>query len=374
MLHSFAIAAKRNSGRKGGRVAERMVTGRRAFLAAAGAAALGMRTARAAAPVTELLRLDRNESPLGPGPRVRALLADAGALAGRYPDASGEPVRRALAAHHGVPAECVVPTCGSVEGIELALRELLREGERVATPAPVFQLVPPLAGQAGGVVVPVPVRADGAPDLDALLAVPRARVLFVVNPHNPTGGACARAELERLVARRPAGCCVVVDEAYLAYGGGEAASVLALAARTPDLVVLRTFSKAHGLAGLRIGYAVAEPSLAARLARLRLRNGVGLPAETVVPAALADTGHLARVTDLNARARDVMTQGLARLGWRPFGSRANFVLADVPRAAEVEARLASRGILVHRPADRPDSLRVTTGTLAQVRRFLDALK
>lgn len=332
---------------------------RRAVLAGA----LGLGAATAAWPGGEPLYLDRNENPLGPGPRVRALLAGAGATAGRYPEPAGDPVRRALARHHGLPGDCLVPTCGSVEAIEIAFRELVREGDRVATLAPVFQLVPPLAGQVGGVVVPVGSLGD--------LSRARARVIFVANPHNPTGALASRAKIEALIAP---GVTLIVDEAYLPYAD-ESQSLMPRVGQIPDLIVLRTLSKAHGLAGLRVGYAAAAPALAARLARHRLRNGVGALAELAVPAALADTAHLRRVIALNARARALLTRGFEGFGWRVSASEANFVLAEVgARAAALEQALAARGVLVHRPADRPDCLRVTTGTLPQMDRLLGEMK
>jgi len=337
-------------------------------------AALGVAVrAQTVAPAGEL-RLDRNESPLGPGPRVRAVLAGAAAWAGRYPDAGAEPVRRAIAAHHALAPECVVPACGSIEALELALRELVREGERLAAAAPLFHMLPALAGRVGAQLVPVPVTAGGAPDL-AALAHAGARAVLVVNPHNPTGGAVTRGALEQLAGALSPGTALIVDEAYLPYGGGEADSALPLVPRFPGLVVLRTLSKAHGLAGLRIGYAISQPALAARLARHRLEDGVGTAAQQVVAEALADRAHVERVVALNARARDALASGLTRRGLRCWPSRANFVLAEAgPQADALERRLTACRIRVHRPPDLPGALRITTGTLDDVERVLRSLE
>jgi histidinol-phosphate aminotransferase len=321
-----------------------------------------------------LARMDRNESPLGPSPHARRALAALGGDAGRYPDAAAAPVRAALARHLGVPEASVVPTCGSLEAIRVVLRAVVREGNRVVVGRPTFHWMPQLIADALAEPWPVALDAAGRHDpealADAAAATRAATLVYLANPHNPTGSALPVGRIERLAASLPDRATLLVDEAYIEYAAAEGyASCVGLVTKHPRLVVLRTLSKAHGLAGLRVGCAVAPGPLARELARHRLSYGVSMAAERVVPEALADAGHVARAVETNRRVRNRLAADLAALGYRVYPSVASFVLcdlgADASRAVE---RLAGAGVLVHRPPDLPSCVRISVGSPADCAR------
>lgn len=324
--------------------------------------------------VRDAVKLASNENPLGPSPAARDAAERVLAGVHRYPDGSSFRLRRALSAFLGVDESAILLGNGSNEIlVNLALAALAPGLEAVFADPP-FVVYPHAAALAGARGVPVPLK-DGAHDLDAMARAvgPRTRLVFVCNPHNPTGTHRPLSCVETFLDRVPPETLVVLDEAYVEYVEDPAdRRALDLLPRRPNLVVLRTFSKVYGLAGLRVGYGIAHPALAAAYDRVRQPFHLNAAAQAAAEAALWDTDHLRRVLDLNHRMRARIEEGLTRLGLSWLPSRANFVWFRVEGAPRVYEALLRRGVVV-RPVG-PDALRVTTGTEEETDRFLDELE
>jgi histidinol-phosphate aminotransferase len=345
----------------------------------AAAAAGALHTVRVDAGAPAPVPLLANENPYGPSEAARRAIAAAIPLANRYSgDGAGgtEELKRLIAEREGLAPECVVLGAGSSEVLFMAA---LAFGGEIVTADPTFGLLRLYAERAGATVHRVPLDAKMAHDLEAM----RARVtsttslVYVCNPNNPTGtllpGATVRAFCEEVSPR----AAVLVDEAYVEYVDPKTdASAVELVRKGANVVVARTFSKIYGLAGLRIGYALARPDLAARLADRRVGN-VGKLAYEAALASLRDREFVATSRARNAAARAFTVDALAKLGIRCPESHGNFVYANVgARNRHVPVALAERGLLLTwngRPLGG-DWMRVTIGTDAEMRRFAAALK
>ncbi len=335
--------------------------------------------------ITDSIKLASNENPLGPGPRARAALATAVAKVGLYPDGGGHELRSRLAERHGVDVGQVTLGNGSNDVLVL-LAEAFLTADVEAVYSEFAFAVYPIAVQACGATARV-ARARSAEDAQPLghdpsaiaAAIgPKTRLLFLANPNNPTGTWMDEAALDALLKAVPPHVIVVLDEAYHEYSAG-----LGVPDGTrwlgshPNLVVTRTFSKAYGLAGLRVGYALSHPDLAEILNRVRQPFNVSVPALAAAAAALDDREHLEATRALNRTGIDRLRDGLARLGVRAPESAGNFILADLDRpAAPVHEILLRQGVIA-RPVSNyglPDHLRISTGTAAQNERLLAAME
>ncbi len=335
--------------------------------------------------ITDSIKLASNENPLGPGPRARAALATAVAKVGLYPDGGGHELRSRLAKRHGVEIGQVTLGNGSIDVLVL-LAEAFLTADVEAVYSEFAFAVYPIAVQACGATARV-ARALSADDLhplghdpSAILAAigPKTRLLYLANPNNPTGTWMDEAALDSLLKAVPPEVIIVLDEAYHEYSAG-----LGVPDGTrwlehhPNLVVTRTFSKAYGLAGLRVGYALSHPDLADVLNRVRQPFNVSLPALAAAAAALEDREHLDATVALNRTGIGRLRQGLARLGVRAPESAGNFVLADLGRpAAAVNEFLLRQGVIA-RPVGNyglPNHLRISTGTAPQNERLLAAME
>lgn len=334
--------------------------------------------------ISDSIKLASNENPLGPGPRARAALATAVANVGRYPDGSGHDLRSRLARRHGVEPDQVTLGNGSNDVLVLLTQAFLTAGIEAVYSEYAFAVYP-IAVQASGARARVAMArpADDAQPLGhdprALLAAigPKARLLFLANPNNPTGTWLDEAALEALLRAVPPEVIVVLDEAYHEYSASLGVpDGTRWLARYPNLVVTRTFSKAFGLAGLRVGYALSHPDLADILNRVRQPFNVSGPALAAAAAALDDREHLETTVALNRAGIGQLRDGLARLGIRAPASAGNFVLADLRRpAAAVHEDLLRQGVIA-RPVGNyglPHHLRISTGTAAQNERLLAAM-
>lgn len=338
---------------------------------------------RAAGPAG-LLELGSNENPYGPAPGVRAAAERALAAAHVYPDPYGGDLKRALAARHGVEVAQLVLGNGSHELLMQLGQVFAGPGTEVVFPQYGFAVFAIAAAAAGADAIVVPaLPADAAMprghDVDALAAAvtPRTRLLYLANPNNPTGTWVAAGAMARFLDAVPDDVVVVVDEAYAEIADApEYASALPLLATHRNLVVTRTFSKAYALAGLRVGYAVADAEVAAVLERVRESFNVNAVALAAAEAALADDAHLQATTRENARQRERLAAALRERGWRVGPSQANFLLVEFgPRTAEVEAGLLRQGV-VPRPMGGyglPQCLRISVGDAVGNRRLLAAL-
>ena len=272
-----------------------------------------------------IVKLDGNENPYGPAPRALEALAG-GYAAHRYPDPEQRRLREALAARHGVPPECIVAGAGADEIIDLVFRIFIDTGDRVVIASPTFGMYAFGAEVAGAQLVDVPRRADWSADLDALAAACEgAKAVFLPSPNNPTGGLLPRGAADRL---RASGAIVVIDEAYVEFASGRegghsgSPSLVGDAAREggAPLIVLRTFSKWAGLAGLRVGYGVMPASVASLLMACKQPYGVSTAAEAAALASLEDALLLDERACEIAGERDRLAGGVA--GGRLAGARA----------------------------------------------------
>ena len=342
----------------------------RAAVAALPAYVPGARPAEGA----KLWKLSSNENPYPPLPSVLEAITRAAEETNRYPDMYATELVEALAAHVGVPADQVVVGNGSVAVLGHVLQAVVEHGDEVVFPWRSFEAYPIVVAVAGGIAVTVPVRADGRLDLPAMAAAvtPRTRVVMVCTPNNPTGPVVHADELEELLAAVPRDVLVIVDEAYLEFvRDPQAPEGVDLLRRHPNVVLLRTLSKAYGLAGLRVGYAVAEPRLAAGIRAVSTPFGVNHVAQRAALASLEPVAQdeLRQRVEALVAERQRVTAALREQGWDLPETHANFVWfplgeETVARAAEATAA----GVLVRPFAG--DGLRVSIGEVEANDAFL----
>jgi histidinol-phosphate aminotransferase len=364
----------------------RRLLSRRQFasrLAAAGTAAtLGARRAESSLPAgapADAIQLNSNENPYGPSPRALEALTRAQAGAARYPDAAERRLYEAIAAAHGVAPEQVVLGCGSGEVLQMADMAFLRPGRTVVACEPTFEAVLGYARVTGAEAIKVPLTADFRHDLPRMLGAcdERTGLVYVCNPNNPTGTLVGRDELALFLERVPKTAMVLVDEAYHHFVDDKAyASAFEWLPRQPNLLVVRTFSKVHGLAGLRLGYGVGSRETAAAIRAHAAFDNANAAALAAALASLEDEEHVARQRALNRDARDWLCRELDKGKLAYIPSHANFVMIDVGRdVGPVIEAFRGRDILVGRRfPSLPRWLRVSIGTPAEMRAFMDALR
>ncbi len=327
----------------------------RQFGAAAGATAFLPSFVESAASAVDshgrLVRLDRNESAQGPCEKAKAAFREAITEANRYPGADVENLCAAVATHNRVQPENITLGCGATELLRMAADAFLGPGKSLVMASPTFETIALAARLQGAEVRSIPLTRLYAHDLDAMLARTdrTTGLLYICNPNNPTGTLTPKADLEALLSKLPPGVLVLIDEAYHDYVAPSDAysSWTTRAADNPQLMVTRTFSKAHGLAGLRAGYAVSSVETAKRLAARRLPIAVNVVAARVALAALSDPDYVKKIALLNSNHRqEFYNQANARM-LRSLDSQTNFVLLAAGRPGkEVAQLLRSRDVLV----------------------------
>lgn len=324
-----------------------------------------------------IVKLASNENPLGVGEKTRAAMYAALADIARYPDGNGFELKDALRRRYGVELNQIVLGNGSNDILEMVAGALLGP-EREAVFAQHAFAVYPLATQAAGARgIEVPAKNFGH-DLDAMLAAitPATRVVFIANPNNPTGTFVPGHALEAFLARVPEHVLVVLDEAYTEYlAPDQRYDAVAWIARFPNLLVSRTFSKAYGLAGLRVGYGLGSPEVIDLLNRVRQPFNVCSVGLAAAAAALFDDEFLQRSYELNRDGMKQLTDGFQRLGLDWIPSAGNFVTFKVGDGADVNLRLLRQGVIVRPIAayGMPEWLRVSIGLESENARFLEAL-
>jgi histidinol-phosphate aminotransferase len=326
--------------------------------------------------IREAIKLASNENPLGPSPKALAAIVAAAGRVNRYPDGACFELRKKLSGRLGVAPEQLVFGTGGDEILELVAKAFLGPGDEVVYAWPSFAMYPIVAQGMGAKPLPVPLTRDLVHDFAAMRAAitERTRVVFVCNPNNPTGTSVGAGAFDAFVGALPDHLVLVVDEAYGEYARRpDFPNALAWLARRPGSVVLRTFSKIYGLAGIRIGYGVADPELAGYLERARHPFNVNLLAEAAAVAALDDDEHVARTRRVNAEGLDFLARELAALGVRSWPSDANFLLAE-PGAGAYEA-LLRQGVIVRPTAGfgLPQCVRITAGTPEENERCVKAI-
>lgn len=324
------------------------------------------------------IKLASNENPLGPSPLAIAAAQKALADSNRYPDGSGFYVREALAKKHAVPAQNIILGAGSTELIDLAARIMLRPGDCGVTSHGSFPLYYIAIRAAGARLLEIPLR-QYAYDLDAMARnlPPDAKVVYLANPNNPTGTMFTAGELDAFLARVPQTVLVVVDEAYFEYvQRADYSRSIPLALHRPNVIVLRTFSKVYGLAGLRIGYGIGPAVMLEEMNKLRGPFNTSGVAQAAALAALGDVEHVRRSVESNRAGLAQIASGLQKMGIQFVPSFANFVLVEFGRDAEpISEELLTRGVIVRpmRWMGLPTAIRVSVGTREENDRFLAAL-
>ncbi len=329
--------------------------------------------------IARAVELMANENPLGPSPLALEAAAAALARANRYPDGGGVALRRRIAREHGVTPAMIALGAGSNELLALLVQLFVGPGDEVVCSDPTFVMYGILVRGQGGVDVAVPSRGL-AHDLDAMLAAigPRTRMVFVCNPNNPTGTLVDAVAWARFLASVPPHVVVVSDEAYHEYVDDPAyPRTIDDLAREHPLVILRTFSKLYALAGLRIGYAIARPEIAALFDRVRVPYDVSAPALAAAEAALDDVAHGEHSRAVVREGKALLLAALPEIGLVVHPSHTNFVLADLGRDARpLCAALERRGILVRSMTSfgmAPNWLRITIGSAEENSALLAAL-
>jgi histidinol-phosphate aminotransferase len=330
----------------------------------------------------EVALMASNETPYPPLPAVRAAVENALSGVNRYPDPSNAQLRKALSDRYGVPANRIAIGNGSCDILLAAGDALLEPGAEVVYAWPSFSVYPHLAAAAGARAIEVPLDDTHTHDLDAMLkeVTVATRLVIVCNPNNPSSTALPLDEIAAFIDSVPSHVVVILDEAYCEFNLlDDPDASIALLDRHPNLVLLRTFSKAYGLCGLRVGYGLCGSA--------EFRNAVdavrqpfycNVAAQAAAIAALRSQDEIATRVETNLAERLGLDAGLRRLGIEPAASQANFVWFDLPEPdvePDVVSGLAERKILVRAgtPLGRPGALRVTIGTPADNERFLAAI-
>jgi histidinol-phosphate aminotransferase len=326
----------------------------------------------------DIVKLASNENPRGIGPRTRAAIERALGELSRYPDGNGFELKDALSRRYGVDAAQIVLGNGSNDVLELVALAFLGPGRAAVYSQHAFAVYA-LATQARGARAIVLPAKDYGHDLEAMARAvdEETCVVWIANPNNPTGTLAAPDALEALVRRVPERVIVVIDEAYNEYmPADQRADSVKWLKRHPNLVVTRTFSKAYGLAGLRVGYALAHPAVADVMNRVRQPFNVNSVALAAATAALEDMEFVAKSFAENLQGLRQLREGAQQLGLQFIPSCGNFLTIRVGKAPEIYKRLLKRGVIV-RPVgggyQLPEHLRVTVGTAAENEKFLGAL-
>lgn len=328
-------------------------------------------------PAAEVIKLASNENPLGPSPAALAAMQRVLANIHLYPDGNAFYLKQRLAEKLDLPVASLILGNGSNEIIEFVGHAYLAPGVDVVVSQYCFAVYPLVTQLFGANLVTVPAK-DFGHDLPAMLKVitPKTRVVFVANPNNPTGTVVAQAQLEDFVRQIPPGVLLVLDEAYIEFLESPADFLAAIRDGTqPNLLLMRTFSKIYGLAGLRLGYGVGHPDLVATLEKVRQPFNLNSLAQAAALAALDDTEHMCRTRENNARGLQFFVAGFQRMQLTFIPSAGNFILVRVGDGQRVFETLQAQGVIV-RPMggyQLPEWIRISIGTPTENERCLKSL-
>lgn len=329
--------------------------------------------------LTDIIKMASNENPLGPSRRAIEAMQGACSRVGLYPDASCYELRQALSAHLEIGPECIVVGNGSDELIHYLGLAFLRPGDEVVQANPTFVRYESTAVLGQCRCISVPLRSH-THNLDAMADAftDRTRLVFIANPNNPTGTISTRQELDRMLDRMPPQALAVLDEAYFEYvDDPDYPSSLDYVRAGKNVVVLRTFSKIYGLAGVRVGYGISTPPLAGYINQVREPFNVNLVAQAGALASLKDPEQSPRSQRMNREGKAYLYGVFDQMGLATIPSWANFIMVDVGQPArEVCRGMERRGVIIRsgEPFGMPDFVRVTIGTMPECERFVHALK
>lgn len=330
--------------------------------------------------ISDIIKLASNENPLGPSPLAVEAVRKGVSEVARYPDGASRKLVSLLAERLGVPEDHLIVGNGSDEVIKLLAEAYLEPGDEVVYADPTFSEYAYVARLMGAVEVKVPLDDEWVHDLDAMLdkVTDRTKLVFVCNPNNPTGTTVSHERLERFLSALPPQTILVCDEAYVEYSDLYSfPDTLSWVRRGERIMVLRTFSKLFGLAGLRVGYGIAPPYLMENIRRVKEPFNVNRLGQAAACAALQDAEHIERSIRLNAEERERVHRNLEAMGCVVTPSQANFLWVDVRReCGPVLEALLRRGVIV-RGGDafgHPRHVRITIGTREENDRLLRALE
>lgn len=327
----------------------------------------------------EIVMLVSNENPTGMSPKVKDAINKAALSLNRYPDADAFHLQKAIAKKYGVPQNWVVLGNGSSELLGLVAQTVLSEGTTAIYPQYSFSLYPMVAKLCGAKTIEVPSTDDFNADLQAILEAidSTTRLIFLTNPNNPTGTYLAENDILHFLDQVPPHVLVLFDEAYVEFlDPALQCDSLEIVRRFPNVMIARTFSKAYGLAGARVGYAIAQPGLLELLNRVRHPFNVNDLSQIAALAALEDEEFVKKTLEVNKKGIEFLSKKFDSLGLPYMGLHANFITVKVGPADRIIDYLLKKGVIVRRMASYglPEWIRVTVGTQEQNKKFIELLK
>ncbi len=326
--------------------------------------------------IRDSVKLASNENPLGPSPKALAAL-NAGMLEtlNRYPDGGSFYLRRALSEKLDVSGDSLIFGNGSNELLDIAVRTFMEPGEDAVMAWPSFVVYPMAVQSVGCKGIKVPLTEDFRHDLGAMAdaITDKTRMVFIANPNNPTGTINTRDEFDSFMERVPNDVIVVVDEAYFEYATDESyADSMGHLREGRNLIILRTFSKAYGLAGLRVGYGITGTNIASEMNKIREPFNTSSPAQAAALAALEDDEHIRNSVRANADGKEYLYAEFNKMGIKYVPTHANFIfMLPGVDAGELNNALLGRGVIIRPMGDK--AVRVTIGTKEENRAFIKAL-
>lgn len=327
----------------------------------------------------EIIMLVANENPYGMSQKVKDKIAHAALNLNRYPDADSCYLQKALSKKYGLPQDWFVVTSGSSELLGLTAQTVLSEGKNAIIPQYSFSLYPMVAKLCGAETREVPATSDYNADLQRTLEQidENTRLIFLTNPNNPTGTYLSEKEIIDFLEKVPSNVVVLFDEAYVEFLEKELQpDSLEIVKRFPNVIIARTFSKAYGLAGCRVGYGIAQPELLELINRVRHPFNVNDLSQLAAIAALEDQEFLETTLKNNREGIAQFAKAFDELGLPYMGLHSNFITVKVGDGAKIVEELLKKGIIVRKmnSYDLPEWIRVTVGTKEQNERFLEELK
>jgi len=326
------------------------------------------------------IKLASNENPLGPSPRAVEAIQAAMSKLNRYPDGSGFYLRKKLAEKYSIPFDGIMLGNGSNELIELIVRAFMTPGGEVIMPEPSFLLYSLVVRWMGGKPVPVPLKTNLGIDLEKMAeaVTPRTKVIFLTNPNNPTGTVITKIDFDAFLSSVPPDLIIVLDEAYIDFNRNPdtPSGFDYIGTQGPSVVALRTFSKAYGLAGLRIGYGTMDPDIAGFLNRVRQPFNTGSLAQAAALAALDDEEFLRKTRQTIWSGLEYLYGEIEKMGLKYFPSEANFFLIEIPcMAKDLFEAMLRRGVIIRSMASygMERFIRINAGIAGENERFIRTL-
>lgn len=324
--------------------------------------------------ISNSVKLASNENPVGPSPAAMKAIGQSFADINRYPDGSGFYLKKALSKELGISEEEIILGNGSNELLDLAAKTFMKDGDEAVMATPSFVVYFMAVQSVGGKSVQVPLK-NYTHDLSAMAdsITPATRMVFIANPNNPTGTINKKDEFEMVMKRVPDDVLVVMDEAYFEYvSDPDYADSMKYLRSEKNVLILRTFSKIYGLAGLRLGYGIARKEIITDMNRLRAPFNTSTIAQKAGIAALYDKEHVSRSREVNGAGKEYLYRELGALGISFVPTEANFIYIPIEGSAALYEKLLRMGVII-RPMG-PKAVRVTIGLPEENRRLIEALK